>query len=78
MSQDHCFNLGIVFVVFLPLLRIPNPKTVTENFSNGLQRHPLALRVKQDHENPTEEANSGIEPKSTTWGPTLHHGKESR
>lgn len=78
VSQHKRLDLSIVFMPFLPSLRVWNSKSITENLPDCFQWHTLALRVEEDDKKPSEEANAGVEPKRPTRSPAFHHGEERR
>jgi hypothetical protein len=66
-----------------PMLLLPSPgishtKSVIVNLSDLLEWHPFHFRVCENDEQPSEGANPGIKPKSTTRRHALHHGEECR
>lgn len=78
MPDDHGSNLLVVLVLLLPFLRVFDAKSSAKHFSNSLQRHSLAFGIKEHNKQPTEEANSHVEPEGTTRCPVFHHRKEGR
>lgn len=78
MTKNHCVRLRVIVMFFLPFLRVSDTETIAEDFSHGFQRHAFALRVEENHEQPTDKADTSIETEGPTRSPGFHHRKKSR
>lgn len=54
-----------LLVLFLPLSCISNTKSVLEDFTDGFERHATNLGEAEDHEEPANKADTGVEAEST-------------
>ena len=65
-----------MLVLSLPLFGESESEAVLEHFADRLQRHTLNVRVKEDDEQPAEEADSTVETECSGWCDALHHREE--
>ena len=77
MSKSRLNLLLLMLVLPLPLLRELESKAVLEDLADRLQGHALNIRVEEDDEQPTEEADTAVEAECSGRGDALHHGEES-
>ena len=76
MSKGLSRDLGDVLVLPLPFLGVLQTKSVAKDLSDGLEGYPLDIRVAEDNEYPTEEADTAVEAESARWRHSLHHGQK--
>lgn len=66
-----------MLVLSLPLLGELEPETMLENFADRFQRHALDVGIKENDEQPAEEADAAVEAECSGRCDALHHGEES-
>jgi hypothetical protein len=76
MSKRRLNPLPLMSMLPLPLLRVPPPETVLEHFADRLERHALDIRVKEDDEQPADEADAAVEAEGARGGDAFHHAEE--
>lgn len=61
MPKRRLNSPPLMFMLLLPLLRVLPPKTMLKDLTNRLKRHALDIRVEEDNEQPTDEADAAVE-----------------
>ena len=76
MPKRRLNLLPLIFMLPLPLLRIPSSETVLEHFADRLEWHAFDVWVEEDDEQPADEADASVEAEGARGGDAFHHAEE--